>query len=46
MPLAGSTEKLRIFSGVFAATSSISIPPSVEHTNEIRDEPRSTRSAR
>ena len=32
-PVAGSTEKVTIFSGVLWATSSMSMPPSVETTN-------------
>ena len=36
MPVAGSTVKDRIFSGVFAATSSMSMPPSVEPTKAMR----------
>ena len=35
-PEAGSTEKLTIFSGVSWATSSMSMPPSVEATKEMR----------
>ena len=34
MPVAGSTEKVTIFSGVLCATSSILTPPSVETTND------------
>ena len=34
MPVAGSTEKVTIFSGVSCATSSMSMPPSVETTND------------
>ncbi len=36
MPEAGSTVKVRIFSGVLAATSSMSMPPSVEQTKAMR----------
>ena len=46
MPEAGSTVKVRICSGVFAATSSMSMPPSVEQTKAMRLELRSMRSAR
>ena len=45
-PEAGSTLKLTIFSGVEAATSSMSMPPSVEATKLMREVPRSTSSAR
>ena len=41
-PTAGSTHSFRIFSGVFAATVSISIPPSVEAITTTRETPRST----
>ena len=34
MPVAGSTEKVTIFSGVLWATSSMLTPPSVDTTNE------------
>ncbi len=36
MPVAGSIATLRIFSGVRAATSSISMPPSVEAMTVMR----------
>jgi len=42
MPVAGSTETRRIFSGLCSATSSISIPPSVEAMIATRDVARST----
>ena len=45
-PDAGSTFMLIIFFGVLAATSSMSTPPSVEHTNETLEVFRSTNSAR
>ena len=41
-PVAGSIEKLTIFSGVLWATSSMSMPPSVEATNAILEVARST----
>ena len=46
MPEAGSIVKVSTFSGVFAATSSMSMPPSVEQTKAMRLEFRSIRSAR
>ena len=36
MPEAGSIVKVSTFSGVFAATSSMSMPPSVEQTKAMR----------
>ena len=36
-PVAGSTEMVWIFSGVACATSSMSMPPSVEATKETRE---------
>ena len=39
---AGSIASLRIFSGVLAATSSISMPPSVDAITATRAVPRST----
>ncbi len=41
-PVAGSTEKVTIFSGVSWATCSMSMPPSVETTKAIREVARST----
>ena len=46
MPEAGSTVKFSSFSGVFAATSSMSMPPSVEQTKAMREDFRSISSAR
>jgi len=46
MPEAGSTVSVAIFSGVLAATASISTPPSVEATKATRPDPRSTRRER
>ncbi|MNL55882.1 hypothetical protein D3C87_1793270 [compost metagenome] len=45
-PVAGSIEKLWIFSGVAWATSSMSMPPSVEATTETIEVSRSTSSDR
>ena len=45
-PVAGSTEKVWIFSGVEWATSSMSMPPSVETTKETREVTRSTSAER
>jgi hypothetical protein len=42
MPVAGSTEKVWIFSGVSWATASMSMPPSVETTKATRLVARST----
>ena len=42
MPVAGSTEKVTIFSGVLCATSSILTPPSVETTNDTSEVSRLT----
>ena len=42
----GSIENDKIFSGVSAATASISIPPSVEHTNETLLDCLSTKMAK
>ena len=41
-----SMEKVTIFSGVWAATSSMSMPPSVEATTATREVSRSTSSER
>ena len=46
IPEAGSTATFRIFSGWCSATSSISIPPSVEAMTVMREVSRSTRSER
>jgi len=43
MPVAGSTEKVTIFSGVEWATSSMLTPPSVETTNDTSLVSRLTR---
>jgi len=45
-PTAGSTCTLKIFSGVWWATCSISMPPSVEATMTGKDVARSRRMAR
>ena len=45
-PNEGSIVTVMIFSGVFSATASISIPPSVDATNEIREVVRSNSTAR
>src|SRR4051794_4094757 len=42
IPVAGSTEKVTIFSGVSCATSSMFMPPSVETTKATRLVSRST----
>ena len=44
--MVGSIENDKIFSGVSAATASISIPPSVEHTNETLLDCLSTKMAK
>ena len=46
MPLAGSMATRMIFSGLCAATSSISMPPSVEAITVTRPVARSTSSER
>ena len=46
MPLAGSMATRMIFSGLCAATSSISMPPSVEAITVTRPVVRSTSSER
>jgi hypothetical protein len=45
-PVAGSIEKLTILSGVLCATSSMSMPPSVEATKATREVERSTSAER
>src|SRR4029453_16848092 len=45
MPEAGSTERVTIFSGVLAATASISTPPSVEATKAMGPAPGPTRAS-
>src|SRR5262249_39647142 len=45
-PVAGSTEKVTIFSGVSCATCSMSMPPAVDTTKATREVARSTSAER